>query len=171
MTKPAQLKLALDEEKRLREARDRARRDADELDDQIALAMARYEAANPGKSAHKEMADRLTSDLEHPVSVTQVYDWLSRRGGRRPPADLTDVLFDWDEKFAAWQRQKRGYEAPSRVVLIDPEEEIRQLRRALQEFGGAGEKKLQAIPTSLRPHPSGAADWDAANPAREVRRG
>ena len=89
----------------------------------------------------KEIADRLGLDDE-----TLVYHWLGRRGGRRPPVDMLDICLDLDDTdglIAAVCRDR--YRVPERLRLLSTEQENAALRRALSEFGTAGEVKLRAI--------------------------
>lgn len=143
MGQPEQFKLAYAHKIERSERRDAQRIFIDSLDEQIASSMKRWEASLLGLDAHKQMADELTDDEERPVSTTQVYDWLSRRNGRRPPAELVHELFAGDDKFAAWWCERAGYEPPKKKIAVPVEEQVRALRQALHRFGEAGEAEYQ----------------------------
>lgn len=143
MGQPEQYKLAWTRDLERSERRDAQRAFIDGLDEQIGSAMKRWEASLPGLDAYKQMADELTDDAERPVSTTQVYDWLARRNGRRPPGELVFELFAGDDKFAAWWCERAGYEPPKKKIAVPVEEQVRALRSALQRFGEAGEAEYQ----------------------------
>lgn len=145
MTKPFQLKLAVEQDELARRRRVTQRARLENLDEQLAAALCRIEKTLGGVDVHKWLADELTDDEEHPVSVTQVYDWLARRNNRRPPAELCLVVCAADDEFAAWWSATTGYEAPVRLVRVPPEQQIASLKKALMEFGAAGEKKLREL--------------------------
>ena len=147
--RPEQLKLAVEEAEILRRRRARRRAFMLELDDELAAAMARIEKLLNGQDVHKWIAEELTDDEQHPVSVTQVHDWLARRNGRRPPGELIAVVCEADETFNAWWERSGGYEAPKKITRLSWEDERKQYREALLEFGSAGEVKLRRIATAL----------------------
>jgi hypothetical protein len=160
--RPEQLKLAVAEEQERSEQARAQRVSMDELDEQIRLAMARWETRLGGVDAHKEMAELLSDDSQHPVCLTQVFDWLARRNGRRPPADLVRILCREDEPFNAWWNESGGYEAPKRKVALPPDEQIRRLRAALLQFGSAGEEKLRQVLAA--PVPREQQEWEKPQP-------
>jgi len=146
--RPEQLKLAVEQDEMARQRRSVARAKHEELDAQLEAALARIEKALGGVDVHKWLADELTDDEEHPVSVTQVYDWLARRNNRRPPAELVLAVCEHDDEFAAWWCASTGFEAPVRLVRVPMERQVADLKRALLEFGSAGEKKLRELQIS-----------------------
>ena len=89
----------------------------------------------------KLLADRLGMEDD-----TLIWHWLSGRGGRRLPWELVDVCLDVDdtERLITAVVSDR-YEVPERLRRLSPEQENALLRRALQEFGTAGEQKLRVI--------------------------
>lgn len=145
MNRPLQLKLAVEQDELARHRRGLQRALLAELDEQLTAALARIEKALDGQDVHKWLADELTDDDEHPVSVTQVYDWLARRNHRRPPAELCLVVCQHDDLFAAWWAATTGFEPPVRLVKVPLEKQVADLKRALLEFGSAGEKKLREL--------------------------
>jgi len=156
MVTPEQLNLSTRREESeriaLKRATRRARQNAfmRDLDEQLEAAFLRWEKTLDGKDFHKEAADLLTDDEQHPVSTTQVYDWMARRNGRRPPAELIALAYMVDDQFAAWWNQATGWDTPKRLALLPVERENELLRAALREFGAQGETKLQKI-TTARP--------------------
>lgn len=89
----------------------------------------------------KEVADRLGLDDE-----TLVYHWLGRRQNRRPPVELLDVCLDLDRSEGLMEAICRDrYETPVRLSPLSMEQQNVLLRRALTEFGAAGEQKLKTI--------------------------
>ena len=152
MARSEQLKLAysLCESRRKKIAE--RRRFVEELDEQIEAALKRWELLLAGQDAHKVIADEVTDDEEHPVSITTVYDWLARRNGRRPPAEVISVLYEVDAIFAAWWNKRHGYTVPEKLTQLPWEQERALYRKALQEFGAAGETKLRTI-AMAKPEP------------------
>lgn len=142
MHAPHQLRTAIEEAelRRVRQLKQRARND--DLDLQLRSALGRIEKGLDGVDVHKHLADLLTDDEEHPVSVTQVYDWLARRNNRRPPAELVLLICELDDAFAKWWCETAGFEAPIRRVLAPLEQQVEDLKHDLLDFGTAGEKKL-----------------------------
>lgn len=121
--------------------RRRDQRDATEL---RAVAVEREMRRVVDHVGAKEVADRLGLDDE-----TLVYHWLGRRNGRRPPVELLDVCLDLDGTdglIGAVCRDR--YETPQRLSPLSVEQQNVLLRRALAEFGAAGEQKLKAIATA-----------------------
>ena len=145
MRRPEQLKLAVEQDELARQRRSDQRSKFATLDAQLEAALMRWERSLAGIDVHKHLADLLTDDEEHPVSVTQVYDWLSRRNNRRPPAELILEVCAADDVFAAWWAETAGFEPPVRLIRVPLEQQLAALRRALLEFGTAGEQKLRAI--------------------------
>lgn len=128
------------------ERRIQRRRRLNELDAAIDGALKRLERRLPGVDAHKEIAEVLGT------SVTQVHDWLARRGRRRPPAELLDELLD-DDLLIAWLCERHGYEAPKKRPPVRTWQEERELYRSrLRRFGEEGERALREIDAS-RPRP------------------
>lgn len=142
MPQQAEMKLRINEaEKALAERLSRRtirRAFLRDLDGQLTAALARIESTLQGQDVHKWLADELTDDEEHPVSVTQVYDWLSRRNGRRPPAELVHVVAEHDALFMAWWCESSGYERPSPISRLSPEEQVEEYRRQLRALGDVG---------------------------------
>jgi NTP pyrophosphatase (non-canonical NTP hydrolase) len=133
-----QLRFALEEEVRETARRAQQQRDEDELDEEIAISLERC-GAKHGEGGHKWMAGRLF------VSVQLVHHWTSRKDGRRPPADMTDILYEEDPEFAKWKNKKRGYTVPEKLVQLSNEELVKRLRDALKEFGAVGEEKIRRV--------------------------
>lgn len=130
---PTQQEMVFAEAQRRRQQRDRNDLRVAEIDAELHRIVEQVGA--------KEIADRMGLDDE-----TLIYHWLGRRGGRRPPVDLLDVCLDLDDTerlIAAVCRDR--YKPPERVKRLSPEQEVQFLRRALQEFGAAGEQKLRSI--------------------------
>lgn len=145
-----QLKLAYAQSESRRKKVAERRRFLDDLDEQLALARQRWELTLGGRDAHKVLAEEITDDEEHPVALTTVYDWFSRRNGRRVPDAVISFFYETDVAFAAWWNERHGYTVPEKLVRLPWEQERALYRRALQEFGAAGEVKLRAI-TNARP--------------------
>lgn len=91
----------------------------------------------------KEFADRLGLEDE-----TLIHHWCARRGGRRMPVELADYAIDLDDGDRVAQAVMGDRYELKRVVRLSPEQQIAAMRRALKEFGAAGEKKLQDIEQS-----------------------
>lgn len=144
MTRQQSLKLAYAQDESSRKKALALQRWEHELDEQIEAALRRIELAMPGLDGRKWLAEETTDD-EKPVSVSTVYDWLSRRNGRRPPAEVIAAIYKADDQFAAWWNATLGYEAPKRHCPLTLEQENALLRLALEEFGGPGKLKLKEI--------------------------
>jgi hypothetical protein len=172
LNRPEQMRASFEEARIARERREAQRRYMAELDEQLELALNRIEKTLGGQDVHKWLAEILTDDDEHPVSASQVHDWLSRRGGRRPPVEMIGAVYDADEQFAAWWNKRHGYTVPEKVRQLSDSQENNLLTSALLEFGAAGEAKLRAI-RAAKPPPPPPHDWEKPSdpPAREVRRG
>lgn len=145
MTRQQSLKLAYQLDESWRKKVLALQRWEEELDEQIAAALKRVELLTPGLDGHKWLAEESTDDLERIVSVGTVYDWLSRRNGRRPPAEVIAALYRIDDEFAAWWNATLGYDAPKRHCPLTLEQENALLRLKLKEFGPSGEKKLAEV--------------------------
>lgn len=148
MGQSEQLKLAISAEEQERRRRSAQRQYMDELDEQIAGSMHRWEEKlGGGIDAHKAMARRLDADGdERPVATTTVYDWLSRRNNRRPPAELVAVLYEEDEKFAQWWHRRHGYAPAVKLVLLPADEQVRRLcAEAVRRFGPGGEQMVREV--------------------------
>lgn len=125
----------------------------DEIDANLAAALKRWEERLDGPDAHKELAERMTAEGdERPVSVTQVHDWFSRRGNRRPPVDAFDVLYDEDDELVAWWNVSHGRELPKRIAL-SWEQERALYRAKLAQFGDKGREVLAEIDARPRTGP------------------
>lgn len=170
MSRPEQIRAAFEETRIARERREAQRVFMCDLDEQLALALNRIERNLGGQDVHKWLAELLTDDEERPVSANQVHDWLSRRGGRRPPAELIAAVYDSDEPFASWWNKRLGYTVPEKVRLLSDAQENNLLTAALLEFGAAGESKLRAI-RAAKPPPPPPLEVPDTPPLREVRRG
>lgn len=119
-------------------ARRRDQRDKTEL---RAVAIERELRRVVDQEGAKEVADRLGLDDE-----TLVYHWLGRRQNRRPPVELLDVCLDLDRSEGLMEAICRDrYETPQRLSPLSMEQQNVLLRRALTEFGAAGEQKLKTI--------------------------
>jgi len=153
------------EEIRLSALREHARRWELEYDRRLAAAIARWEARR-GQSFHRYAAEYLTSDAEHPVSESTVYDWISRRNGRRPPACLDEILFADDDDFNAWKNEQAGFEAPRRKLPASGDALARAYEERLRAFGELGEKAIaDARATAGRGEP---AEWERTTPVRRI---
>jgi hypothetical protein len=123
------------------------RRRQNELDSQIDGALRRIELRLSGQDVHKVLAEAISA------SVTQVHDWIARRGNRRPPAELVHELCHLDEVFSAWWNETTGYEVPKKRPPVRTWQEERDLYRSrLRRFGEEGERALREIDGS-RPRP------------------
>lgn len=121
--------------------RRRAQRDAEAVRASNVLTEVRRVIDHVGA---KEVADRMGLEDD-----SIIWHWLSGRGGRRLPWELVDVCIDLDDtdRLAQVVLADR-YETPVRIRRLSPEQEVQLLRRALQEFGAAGELKLRTIATA-----------------------
>lgn len=130
------------EEVRLSELRARARRREIEEDREILAMIGRWEALHR-QSFYRYAAERCTSDLEHPVSETTVYDWISRRNGRRPPACLIAICCEEDEQFNRWWNERNGYEQPRKLLPTSARELAEAYEQKFRELGDVGERMIR----------------------------
>lgn len=135
-----QLRLTLDEEARL--AMEQAANDdfEQELHEQLAVALERMQRRLGSVEAHKELRDRLGLK-----SAGEIYDWLSRRNGRRAPAVFVAIFLREDDEFAAWWATRTGFLPPVRLVKLTPEQERDLAYEALAKYGERGQEDVRRI--------------------------
>lgn len=132
---------AIFEEVRLSALRERARKREHELDQRVLWAIDLWEQRTR-QSFHRYAAEKLTSDKEHPVAETTIYDMLARRNGRRPWWCLVELLFEEVPEFNAWANERNGWEEPKRKLVCNGDSLARAYEDKLREFGPNGERAI-----------------------------
>lgn len=130
---PSQLELAMRDDEKLRKARQRRVDTSKRAARGVELTM---ERGNP-----KEVADLLEVDL------SQLYHWISGKGGRRLPLDLFLVVADLDTTgdLLAAVCELLGYDRPKKRVMRDPTQLVDAYRNVLQRFGPAGVAAIKEV--------------------------
>lgn len=141
-----QMRLALEEEEQGRSAQVSRRRALLELDAERDAALLRIEKKLPnGQDVHKWLSDEMTDDREHPVSVTQVHDWIAGRNGRRVPSTLDKIVCRHDERFNAYWNTSNDYEAPKKRELVPVEVKYERVLKKLARLGEIGEQIIREL--------------------------
>jgi hypothetical protein len=147
-----QMQLALTAEQQSRSAQTGQRRALLEIDAEREAALLRIEKWLPnGQDVHKWLAEQMTDDPEHPVSVSQVHDWIARRNGRRPPSDMDKIVCKADEKFNAYWNSSNDYEVPKRRELVPVEVKYERALKKLARLGEIGEQIIRELGEPMPP--------------------